>query len=364
MLWFHRRNATTSLTAGLLAIGLAMSPAIAGAAENGIPRTASGRPDLSGTYDAATLTPLTRPAELGDNLYLTKEEANKLVEEERLRVEKAAQSSDGNREAPPPGGDGSPGPAGNVGGYNDFWIDRGTEAFTVDGKFRTSILIDPKNGQFPQMTPGGQKIMAQLFSFFARPNDGTAWWLDKEGPGPYDNMEQRHSAERCLLGFSGAAPPIPSFYNNFKRIVQTDDHVMILIEMVHDARIVRMNSEHPGSEIQKWLGDSIGWWDGDTLVVDTTNFNPKGAGYLGGSAQTHVVERFSWLEGGNVLYNFTVEDQSMWTAPWTGEYIWRASDEKVYEYACHEGNYALGNIMRGARILEQDALEAKQKASH
>ena len=235
-----------------------------------------------------------------------------------------------------------------------------SDAFEVDGKFRTSVIIDPKNGQFPPMTSAGQKQMAKLISSFSRRNDGTAYWLDQDGPGPYDNMETRDNAERCLLGFSGAAPSIPSLYNNYERIVQSDDYVMILIEMVHDARIVRMNSEHPGPKVTKWLGDSIGWWEDDTLVVDTTNFNGKGSGFLGGSQKTHVVERFTKLADGNVLYNFTMEDDSMWKAPWTGEYLWRTSDQKVYEYACHEGNYSFGNIMRGARILEQDALAAKQ----
>jgi hypothetical protein len=205
------------------------------------------------------------------------------------------------------------------------------------------------------MTPAGQMRRAKLFAGFGRKNEGQAWWLDQESPGPYDNMEQRNVAERCLLGFSGATPSIPSLYNNFKRIVQTEDHVMILIEMVHDARVVRMNSEHLSPDIRKWLGDSIGWWEGDTLVIDTTNFSQKAAGFIIGSENTHVIERLTRQEDGNVLYNFTVEDDSQWTKPWTGEYVWRLSDQNVYEYACHEGNYALGNIMRGARLLEQDA---------
>ncbi len=343
----------------LLVAGLALSLPAGLMAGADSPRTASGRPDLTGTYDAATLTPLTRPAGFGNNLYLSREEAEELAEKQRLHVEENAQASNPDREAPPDGGDGSPGPAGNVGGYNDFWIDQGTDVFTIDGKFRTSIIIDPENGQMPPMTPDGQKMMAKLISSFTRRNEGKAWWLDKDGPGPYDNMEQRDNAERCMLGFSGAAPSIPSFYNNYKTIVQTDDYVLILIEMVHDARIVRMNSEHLPAEITNWLGDSIGWWEGDTLVVDTTNFSSKAGGFLGG-ADKHVVERFSRLDDGNVLYNFTMEDDSTWTAPWTGEYVWRSSEQKLYEYACHEGNYALGNIMRGARLLEEQTLEAEQ----
>ncbi len=349
------RNRTIAI---LLSLVVFITHGVAWAAGDKGARTASGKPDLSGTYNGATLTPLTRPAEFGDNLYLTEEEATKLAEDEKLRTAESASASDPNREAPPSGGDGSPGAAGNVGGYNSFWIDRGTDAFSVDGKFRTSVIIEPKDGQFPTMTPAGQKARAKLFASFGRTNEGVAWWLDQEGPGPYDNMEQRNGAERCLLSFSGAAPSIPSLYNNFKRVVQTEDSVLILLEMVHDARVVRLNSEHPGPEIQKWLGDSIGWWEGDTLVIDTTNFSAKSAGFLGGSAQTHLVERLTRLEDGSLLYNFTVEDDSQWVEPWTGEYIWHTSDQRVYEYACHEGNYALGNIMRGARLLEQDILGA------
>ena len=293
-----------------LALTVVLSLGASVAAEDGIPRTTSGRPDLSGTYNGATLTPLTRPAEFGDNLYLTEEEATELAETERATISERSAASDPNREAPPAGGDGSPGASGNVGGYNTFWIDRGTDAFSIDGKFRTSIIVEPKNGQFPKMTPDGQKAMAALFASFGRQNDGTAFWLGEDGPGPYDNMEQRDNAERCLLGFSGATPSIPSLYNNFKTIVQTDDHVMILIEMVHDARVVRMDSEHVAPEIRTWLGDSIGWWEDDTLVVDTTNFNGKGNGFLGGSTNTHVVERLTRMADGNVLYNFTVDDDT------------------------------------------------------
>ncbi len=358
----------------VLVTALALSLTTALPAEDKIPRTASGRPDLTGTYDAATLTPLVRPKAYGDNLYLTKEQADKIAENQRLRMEKSLASSNPDRGAPREGGDGSRGPGGNVGGYNRFWVDPGTEAFDVGGRFRTSIIIDPKNGQVPPMTAAGRAAQAEKFADlgFVRENDGTAWWLEKgDGSGPYDNVELRNLAERCMLGFSGATPSFPSEYNNFKRIVQTEDHVMILIEMVHDARIVRMKSEGravehlPASETT-WLGDSIGWWEGDTLVVDSTNFNPaasSGAATRGGSGNLHVVERFTRLEDGNVLYGFTMEDDTVWETPWTGEYVWKASEQRVFEYACHEGNYSLGNILRGARILEQDVLKGKQNAS-
>jgi len=140
-----------------------------------------------------------------------------------------------------------------------------------------------------------------------------------------------------------------------KRIVQTPDHVMILVEMVHDARIVRLNSEHVDPSVRKWLGDSIGWWEGDTLVVDTTNFTNQPSLY-GASGDLHVVERFKRTDKDSLLYSFTVDDPKSWLAPWSGEYPWPATKTSVYEYACHEGNYAMGNILRGARLLEGEAI--------
>lgn len=352
-----RRHLVKRRRSGLGVVVLALLIS-ANAHSDEILRTASGLPDLSGTYDGATLTPLRRPTEFGNNLYLTPAQAQALSETERQRMAETSSASDPNRDAPPAGGDGSSGAAGNVGGYNSFWIDRGTEALLVDGKFRTSIIVDPPNGQLPPMTAAGQMRMAKLFAN-RRKNEGHAWWVEEKGPGPYDNMEQRHAAERCLLSFSGAVPSIPSLYNNFKRVVQTEDYVMILIEMVHDARIVRLNSEHLPAHVQSWMGDSIGWWEGDTLVVDTTNFNAQTAGFLSGGTTTHVVERLTPQPDGDILYQFTVTDTTQWQQPWTGEYLWRASQDRVYEYACHEGNYALGNIMRGARLLEQDVLQER-----
>jgi hypothetical protein len=351
------------------AILTALSGVAAGAAPpKDVPRTASGRPDLSGTYDVATLTPLVRPRELGDNLFLTKEQALEIAERERALQERGNLASDPNRAAPAEGGAAPVGfddgeretfGAGNVGGYNSFWIDRGSEAFSIDGVYRTSIITEPKNGQYPPLTPEGQqRAMARRAGF--RPNDGTAYWLDQEGPGPYDNMEQRPLAERCLLGFgSTQGPPMmPVLYNNLKRIVQTEDTLMILVEMNHDARVIRLDAEHDPPEVRKWLGDSVGRWEGDTLVVDTTNFRDQ-TGLGGGTRDLHVVERFTRLDAGRLHYEFTVEDPSTWSAPWKGDYVWPASEERVWEYACHEGNYALGNIMRGARLLEAEALKKK-----
>ncbi|NCF78038.1 MAG: hypothetical protein GWP45_12710, partial [Proteobacteria bacterium] len=188
-----------------------------------------------------------------------------------------------------------------------------------------------------------------------RPNQGTAWWVKEGGQGPYDDMELRPLAERCLLGFGsvGGPPMLPVLYNNLKRIVQTDSHVMILTEMVHDARVIRLNAEHRPSQLRSWMGDSVGHWEGDTLVVDTTNFVANPA-LNGADENLRVIERFKKEQDGSLLYSFRVEDPTVWTSAWEGDFPWPRTDDKVYEYACHEGNYALGNIMRGARLLEQD----------
>ena len=362
-------SSRVSVVLGALSIALtALAPvALAQQGTGDIRRTSDGRPDLSGTYDIATLTPLQRPASFGDKLVLTEEEAAALAAgadslERIFNIpDERNEETGAPREAPPVGGDGSSGAAGNVGGYNSFWMDRGSAGFQIDGQWRTSIITDPPNGRQPALTPEARTQRASLAAFL-RPNTGTAWWLENDlnAPGPYDDLELRPHSERCLLGFgSTAGPPmLPVGYNNLKRIVQTEDTVMILVEMVHDARVIRLDQEHAPPEIRSWLGDSVGHWEGDTLVVDTTNFRDTPA--LGqASRNLHVVERFTRIDAETLLYQFTVDDPTVWTAPWSGEYIWPASEHKVYEYACHEANYSFGGILRGARVLEADAREAR-----
>ncbi len=319
-----------------------------------LPRTPAGHPDLTGTYDLAMLTPLERPN--GMPAVMSDEEAAKR-EREVVERNKALDSPiAGDRSAPPKGGDGSVGPAGNVGGYNNFWLDRGSSYTIVDGQRRTSIVMDPADGRVPALTPEArQRQMARLAQF--RPTSDQTENNDPglEPAGAYDDPERRPLGERCLLGFgSTSGPPIlPNyFYNNLHQIVQTPTHVMILTEMVHDARIVRMNAKHLPASLRFWMGDSIGFWEGDTLVVDTTNFTDK-TRFRGSTQNLHVVERFTRVDAKTLKYRFTIEDASTWTRPWTGEYTWPATDERIFEYACHEGNYALGNILRGARLREQ-----------
>jgi hypothetical protein len=325
-------------------------------------RTGDGHPDLTGVYDLATMTPVERPN--GMSATLTDEEAAKLEKQAATRRELLSAPSKGDRDAPPVGGDGSIGAAGNVGGYNNFWIDSGSTYMVIDGQRRTSLVIDPPDGKVPQMTAEArQRLFANRN---ARPtSDASENGRDPgfEGPTAYDDPERRPLGERCLLGFgSTSGPPIlPNyFYNNLHQIVQTPDTVMILTEMVHDARVVRMNAQHLPSSIRKWLGDSVGRWEGDTLVVDTTNFSDK-TRFRGSTADLHVVERFSRIDDKTLKYRFTIEDKNTWPQPWTGEYTWPATDDRVYEYACHEGNYALENILRGARLKEaDDAKKSKQ----
>ena len=325
-----------------------------GSDERNIPRRPDGRPDLTGTYDIATLTPVERPPEYGDKLTLTDEEAAAIGDREMQMRALRDRPSDPDREAPPEGGDGSPGAAGNVGGYDFFWIDRGEGAFKIDGKWRTSIMVDPPNGRYPPLSEEGQLRAERAAPFVrANDNDGTAFWIDLE-VGPYDDPELRPLQERCVLSRSRSGPPaLPALYNNLKRIVQTDDHVMILAEQIHDARIIRLDAEHGPEALRKWMGDSVGHWEGDTLVVDTLGFKTAPAG-LDISEDLHVVERFTRVDGSTLLYQFTVHDPR-YVAPWSGELPWPATDEKLFEYACHEGNYSFGNIMRGARELEREA---------
>jgi hypothetical protein len=312
------------------------------------PRTAWGHPDLQGNWNAATLTPLERPENAQGKLSLTKEEAAAIERTERARVEARARPSDPNRAAPVAGG--------AVGGYNNFWIDRGTSAFVVDGQHRTSIIVDPADGKIPPMKPEAQKRNAGRRGTVVLPTSDAPESAGVEGPGAFDDPELRPLGERCLLGFGSTSgpPTLPNyFYNNYKQIVQTPDAVLILIEMVHDARIIRLNGQHPPSSIRKWMGDSIGHFEGDTLVVETTNFTSK-TRFRGSSENMKVIERFRRVDADTILYRFTIEDPSTWDRPWTGEYPWVGTDDKIYEYACHEGNYALGDILRGERILDKE----------
>jgi hypothetical protein len=322
------------------------------------PRTPDGKPDLQGTYDISTITPFERPA--GAKETITEEEAKtreKQTVERRDRINSIV--SNPNREAPPVGGDGSTGASGSVGGYNLFWLDQGDTWITIDGVRRSSIVIDPPNGRMPPRVPRNAATPAVRLPTSDAPES-----VAPTGRGAYDNIEQRPIGERCILGFGSTSgpPTLPNgFYNNHKQIVQTPDYILILNEMVHDARIVRMKGTHQPAHIRNWMGDSIGRWEGDTLVIETTNFTDK-TRYAGTTPNLKVTERITRLDDKTLLYKFTIDDPATFTRPWSGEYPWRKADTPMYEYACHEGNHAMGNIMRGARLLENEAEEvAKQQ---
>jgi len=323
-------------------------------------------PDLTGTYDVATMTPLERPAEFKGRAKLTAEEARAMEDYEAKRQETAAAPDDPNRAAPPVGGDTSPtksyleqlwrGGGGVVGGYNQFWVAMGSTVIKVNGEYRTSIVTDPPDGRIPPMKPmARERNRAYALRAVAPGADESS---SAAAPATaFDNPEARPLAERCLLGFGSTSgpPTLPNyFYNNLKQIVQTPTSVTILNEMVHDARVIRIGGTHPPPQIRRWNGDSIGRWEGDTLVVDTTNFTDK-TQFQGSSEKLHVVERFRKVDEKTVLYTFTVDDPDTWDRPWTGEYPWVQSDEMLYEYACHEGNHALENLLRGARSAEKEA---------
>jgi hypothetical protein len=324
-----------------------------------VPRLADGHPDLSGMYDLATLTPLERPR--GQSATLTKEEVKKLEAASQDRRSRGDTPLAADRSAPPVGGVGRGGGAGGaVGAYNSFWLDPGTTYNMVDGQYRSSVVIDPPDGRVPALTPEGQKRFVREYS-----EGGDANSADKDLDstlGAYDDPERRPLAERCLLGFGSTAGP-PALnnggYNNLHQIVQTPDSVMILTEMVHDARIVRMNAQHLPNTFRLWLGDSVGHWEGDTLVVDTTNFTDK-TRFRGSTENLHVVERLTRTGPRTMLYRFTVEDPATWTRPWTGEMTWPLTDQHMYEYACHEANYALADILRGVRLQEKEKAEQER----
>jgi len=333
------------------------------AAKPKIPRLADGHPDLQGTYDVATLTPVDRPRAV-KNLVLTEQEAVAMEKYEAQRQVKNDAPLKADRGAPPVGGETTAPKSylefleqaggGVVGGYNNFWLSGGDHVIRVDGQPRSSIIIDPPDGQAPPMKPDAVKRNQAFLAGAAAPDASESG--NAGPPGAFDGPETRPLAERCLLGFlnTSGPPTLPNyFYNNLKQIVQTKDTILILVEMVHDARVIRMNAEHLPPTVRKWMGDSVGRWEGDTLVVDTTNFTNK-TQFRGSSENLHVVERFTRVDPRTILYRFTVEDPSTWDRPWTGEYPWNLTNEKVYEYACHEGNYSLPGMLRGARQKEAE----------
>ena len=319
------------------------------------PRNVWGQPDLEGVWTNATITPQARPASFGARLVMTPQE---VAEAERAAD---AQIEKGNRDTDP----GAPTVTdGSVGGYSRGFLDPGTRVMRVGGQPRTSLITTP-DGHPPAPRPGSAITRDQMRALtLATPYRidelGSVAGLDaSEGAkARYDNPEELSLGERCLTSFGRNGPPpmFPNgFYNNNYQIAQSPDAVLIVVEMVHDQRHVRLNSKtHLPTSVRPWFGDSIGRWEGDTLVVETTNL-PKAQALFGAWENLKVTERFTRAPGDRLHYAFTIEDPTVWEKPWGGEYEFAALQGRVYEYACHEGNYSMPGILGGTREADRAA---------
>jgi hypothetical protein len=337
----------------LTVIACALWPAASATAQTAAkpaPRTPDGKPDLQGFWDFRTLTPLERPASARGKAVLTEEEARALQSQNAERRSRAAASAEV-RNAPRDAGGG----ARAVGGYNDFWLDFGD---SVVNDRRTSLIVDPADGRLPPRQPG---IAYQAGSLQEDLPPQHPIRVLSTGASP-DNPEDRGLSERCLVGFNSGPPMLPSGYNNHMQLVQTTDYVVILNEMNHDARIIPIaRRAAPPAGVRQWAGMSHGRWEGDTLVVTTTNFTDKTASFAAGvttafgtGATLTLTERFRRADANTLLYEFTVNDPTTFTRTFTAAVPMQKSDQPVFEYACHEGNYGLMSIMRGARMLEAE----------
>ena len=288
-----------------------------------VPRTADGKPDLQGVWTSATLTPLERPADLGNKQFFTKEEAAQwtrqfLQANNRDRRDGPAQVDVGRA-------------------YNEFWFSRGD---AVVPTLRTSLIIDPPDGKIPALTPDGQQRAA------AR--------AEAQRLHPADGPEDRSLAERCINWPVAGPPMIPGGYNNNYQIVQGPGYVTIVVEMIHDVRMISTDGRpHLPATVRQWMGDPRGHWEGNTLVVDTTNFTDK-TNFRGAGENLHLVERFTRTGPDQLMYEFTVNDPASFTRPWTAQIPMAKTDGPLFEYACHEGNYGMEGMLRGARQQERE----------
>jgi hypothetical protein len=334
------------LPLALVAVALAASTALPATAQTSpaavakgykAQRNAFGQPDLSGVWSNATITRLERDPKYGDRLTLTPDEARAIEGASDQRNARLRANTDTSIKDPDKLPECQSGAQGAACGYNAFWTDPGTRLVRIGGEARTSILTAPANGRLPaRPAAAGQR---------GRPQFG----------GNFDNPENRALGERCIVGFGGTSGPpmMPVLYNNHYEIHQTGDAVVILVEMVHDARIVRLGGAHPPASVRTWMGDSVGRWEGDTLVVETTNLRRE-EGLRGPEDNMKVIERFTRVSPQQILYQFEVVDPAAFSAPVKGEEALNFTKDKIYEYACHEGNYAMTGILAGARQAEKE----------
>ena len=325
--------------AGLLAAPVSAA-AQAGDGNPAPPRTPWGAPDVQGVWDFRTITPMERPADLGDTAVLTEAQAA------RVEAETAAAQAARDTETP----------FDTVGNYNQFWFDPGA---TVIDTRRTSLVVDPPDGRIPEKTPEAAARYAagtEAGRGLRRHTPTPGGFVEDLGPGGVQ--------VRCILGFNSGPPMTPGGYNQNVQLLQTPDRVVILNEMIHNARIVPLDGSPPG-DVPQWAGNSRGRWEGETLVVETTGFLRETAfqsGLTGSSLR--LTERFTRAAPDVLLYAVTVDDPTVWTRPWTYEIPMRRSEHPLYEYACHEGNYGLYNILAGARDNpESNVLTPEQAAA-
>ena len=341
------RNRNLAVLCAAAAV-VALAPALA-AGQSEVPRTPWGAPDIGGVWDFRSITPMERPEDLADQEFLSEEEAARLEQETLARNEELLNRPATRTtvtESVDSGENGAPG------FYNNFWLDRGT---TTVGTRRTSLIVDPPDGRMPPFTPEAAAQQAALRA--AR--EGVVTHAPTPG-GWVEDLGANGLQLRCITGFNAGPPMTPGGYNNNVQIFQTEDFVALLNEMNHNVRVEPLDGrEHV--DLPQWTGDSRGRWEGDTLVVETVSFLRETSFSSGRTdANLHLTERFTRVEPGVLMYEATIDDPTVWTRPWTYQVPMTFNDQPLYEYACHEGNYGLENILAGARAEEAEAMAAAE----
>ena len=336
-----------TVTSALLGLSLSVLSTLSTAQD-------SARPDLSGVWTSTSRTGLTRPRGV-ETLVVSAEQAQQMVAAMSIAGISAENLAAGPEIDPETGAPPVGGQDFGLRGYNLFWTDPGSSLALVKGEFRTSYIVNPENGQVPRLA--NPKVDLNRPQFGARYLTGVA---DASGP------EAMPISERCLIGFGNTAGPgmMGTLYNSSYQFVQTDDYVLINVEMVHDARIIPIfatadeaRANRRPAVLSQWLGDSVGWYEDDTLIIETTHINPlqMGQSSIPISEDGKITERFSRYAENEMLYQFTVDDSNLYSQPWTAELSYYPLDGRMYEYACHEGNYAMRGILAGARRAEHEA---------